>query len=224
MLTTLIALLFSVQVHHLQVPVVADQPVAIATVTLPEGACPRWQFKTEGLPGDALRRAYVEDGKLYVDIDAAKIRDLSRPFRIRMKARGVKIEETGALEHRLAVKVRSAGDDGVAAYRIPGLVTTLKGTLVATYDIRHDNSHDLQGDIDVGISRSTDGGRTWEPMITAMDMGEYGGLPQELTGIGDPCILLDEVTGDLLLFAARAHGNSPGGAPETVSAPRRPRS
>ena len=45
-----------------------------------------------------------------------------------------------------------------------------------------------------------------------MDMGEYGGLPQNVNGIGDPCILLDEVTGDILLFAAWTHGGTAGKA------------
>ena len=104
------------------------------------------------------------------------------------------------------VAVRSAGDDGVAAYRIPGLVTTKEGTLVAVYDIRHESSRDLQGDIEIGVSRSTDQGRTWEPMIVALSMGAYGGLPRAENGVGDPCILLDEGTGELMIFAAWVHG------------------
>ena len=199
-----------VQVHHVQLPVVADQDVPVAEVTVPDGIAPQWQFKAKGLPCHALQNAYVKEGRVYVRVDGSKIKDLTKPFRLKVKAKGYAVEESGALEHRLAVKVRSAGDDGVAAYRIPGLVTSKKGTLIATYDIRHANARDLQGDIDVGISRSTDGGLTWGPMITAMDMGEYGGLPQELNGIGDPCILVDEVTGDILLFAAWTHGGRAG--------------
>ena len=60
--------------------------------------------------------------------------------------------------------VRQAGDDGVAAYRIPGLVTSNKGTLLAVYDVRHNSSVDLQEYIEIGLSRSTDGGQTWEKM------------------------------------------------------------
>ena len=186
--------------------------VAVASVTMPEGTVPEWKIKAKGLPGKALRSAYVKDGLLYVNIDAARVKRLAKPFVLKIKAKGVEVEESGIREHRLAVKVRSAGDDGVAAYRIPGLVTSKKGTLIATYDIRHENSRDLQGDIDVGISRSTDGGRSWGPMIKAMDLGEYGGLPQNLNGIGDPCILVDEVTGDILLFAAWTHGGKAGSA------------
>lgn len=105
--------------------------------------------------------------------------------------------------------VRAAGQDGADTYRIPGLVTTNSGTLVAVYDIRYNNSKDLQEDIDIGMSRSTDGGRTWEPMKVIMDMGEYGGLPQNLNGIGDPSILYDHITGTLWVAALWMSGSAP---------------
>ena len=63
---------------------------------------------------------------------------------------------------RMGIGVRHAGDNGSAAFRIPGLVTTNKGTLLGVYDVRYNNSADLQEHIDIGLSRSTDGGRTWE--------------------------------------------------------------
>ena len=213
-MTFLVSLLLAitVQVHHWQVPVLLNQDVAVAAVTVPEGVIPEWNIKAKGLPCKALQNAYVKDNLLYVHIDGSRIKDLSKPFRLSVKAKGMEVEQSGEQDHRLAVRVRSAGDDGVAAYRIPGLVTSQKGTLIATYDIRHNNAYDLQGDIDVGISRSTDGGLTWGPMITAMDMGEYGGLPQDVNGIGDPCIVVDEVSGDILLFAAWTHGGKAGQA------------
>lgn len=61
---------------------------------------------------------------------------------------------------RFAKIVRRAGQDGVDTYRIPGIITTKKGTLIAVYDVRYKSSQDLQGDIDIGMSRSTDGGQT----------------------------------------------------------------
>lgn len=214
MLTGLVSLLLavSVQIHHWQVPVVAGKDVAIASVHTPEGVAPEWEISARGLPCKALRSAYIKDGLLYVNVAPAKVKDLTKAFTLKIKAKGVKLEEDGAIQHRLAIKVRTGGDDGVAAYRIPGLVTSKKGTLIATYDIRHNSARDLQEDIDVGISRSTDGGLTWGPMIVAMDMGEWGGQPQNLNGIGDPCILVDDVTGDILLFAAWTHGGTAGHA------------
>ena len=212
--TSLIALVAAatLQIHHYQVPVVQDKAVPVAEVTVSEGEIPDLKVSLRGLPRKALRSYFVQDGWLYVNLDPDRVKDIRKPFKLKIKAKGYKVVQDGALKHRLARKVRTAGDDGVAAYRIPGLVTTQKGTLVGVYDIRHENSRDLQGHIDVGVSRSTDGGRTWGPMIVAMDMGEWGGLPQNLNGVGDPCILVDEVTGDLLLFAAWTHGGEAGKA------------
>lgn len=103
--------------------------------------------------------------------------------------------------------MRAAGDDNCHTYRIPGLITTNKGTLIAVYDNRYNNSKDLQEDIDVGLSRSTDGGQTWEPMKVIMDMGEYGGRPQQLNGIGDPCVLYDHNTGTIWVAALWLSGS-----------------
>ena len=107
---------------------------------------------------------------------------------------------------RLAHKVRHHGDDGVHSYRIPGLATTTKGTLLAIYDIRRESSVDLQGDIDVGLSRSTDGGHTWERMKVIMDMKEWGDKPESENGIGDPSILVDPFTNTIWVMALWAHG------------------
>lgn len=108
--------------------------------------------------------------------------------------------------HRMGIGVRHAGDDGSAAFRIPGLVTTNKGTLLGVYDVRHNNSVDLQEYVDVGLSRSTDGGQTWEKMRLPLSFGEYGGLPKAQNGVGDPAILVDKQTGTIWIVAAWTHG------------------
>ncbi|MDO5572145.1 MAG: sialidase family protein [Bacteroidales bacterium] len=102
--------------------------------------------------------------------------------------------------------VRFAGDDGIAAYRIPGLVTSNKGTLLGVYDNRYNSSVDLQEHVTIGLSRSTDKGQTWEPMKTVLDMDEYGGLPKAQNGVGDPSILVDETNNNIWVIAAWAHG------------------
>lgn len=107
---------------------------------------------------------------------------------------------------RMGIGVRQAGDDGSAAFRIPGLVTTNKGTLLGVYDIRYNSSVDLQEMIDIGISRSTDKGQTWEPMRVAMSFGETAGLPHAQNGVGDPSILVDEKTNTVWVVAAWTHG------------------
>ena len=107
---------------------------------------------------------------------------------------------------KMAWAVRQAWDDGFAAFRIPGIVTTNKGTLICCYDVRYNSSVDLQEKIDIGISRSTDKGKSWEPMQIAMSMGAHGGLPHAQNGVGDPCILVDEQTNTIWIAAAWCHG------------------
>lgn len=124
------------------------------------------------------------------------------------------IEWKGKAEapRRVGVGVRQAGDDGSAAFRIPGLVTTNNGTLLGVYDIRYNSSVDLQEMVDIGVSRSTDKGQTWEPMQVAMTFGETGGLPHAQNGVGDPSILVDEKTNTIWIVAAWTHGMGNGRA------------
>lgn len=116
----------------------------------------------------------------------------------------VKSDETFRL--RPALELRAAGQDNCDTYRIPGIITTKTGTLIAVYDNRYNNSKDLQEDIDIGMSRSTDGGETWEPMKVIMDMGEWGGRPERLNGIGDPSILYDPGTHTIWVAALWVSG------------------
>ena len=110
------------------------------------------------------------------------------------------------ITHRMAVGVRHAGNDGSASFRIPGLVTTNKGTLLGVYDVRYNSSVDLQEYVDVGLSRSTDGGKSWEKMRLPLSFGEYGGLPKVQNGVGDPSILVDTQTNTVWVVAAWTHG------------------
>lgn len=118
----------------------------------------------------------------------------------------VKSVSPAGLVRRMGVGVRHAGDDGSAAFRIPGLVTSNKGTLLGVYDVRYNSSVDLQEHIDIGLSRSTDGGRTWEKMRLPIAFGEYGGLPSAQNGVGDPSILVDTRTNTIWIVAAWSHG------------------
>jgi len=56
----------------------------------------------------------------------------------------------------------AAGRGGYALYRIPGLVVTAKGTLLAYCEARKSEKGDW-GATDLMVRRSTDGGRTWSP-------------------------------------------------------------
>ncbi|HCO66393.1 MAG TPA: sialidase [Dysgonomonas sp.] len=128
------------------------------------------------------------------------------------KTISIENSESKDIHRHLGIGVRHAGDDGVAAYRIPGLATSNKGTLLAVYDVRYNNSVDLQEYVDVGLSRSTDGGQTWEDMRLVMNFDEFGGLPKAQNGVGDPAILVDKNTGTIWVIAAWTHGMGNGRA------------
>lgn len=133
--------------------------------------------------------------------------------------KGLLVKESNSnFSKQLGVAIRKAGDENVNTYRIPGIATTDKGTLISVYDIRYNNSKDLPEDIDVGMSRSVDGGQTWEPMKVIMDMG----APHANNGIGDPSILFDPVTKKIWVTALWSKGNRsiagslPGLSPDTT--------
>ncbi len=115
-------------------------------------------------------------------------------------------EDVTNASQRIGVALRKHQDDGVHTYRIPALTTSSKGTLLAVYDMRRREGRDLQEDIDIGLSRSTDGGQTWEPTRVIMDMDTYGGLPQEQNGCSDPGIIVDQQTGEIFCFALWMNG------------------
>ncbi|NMN00597.1 Glycosyl hydrolase, BNR repeat-containing protein [Bifidobacterium sp. DSM 109958] len=87
-----------------------------------------------------------------------------------------------------------AGYAGSASYRIPSLVRTPRGTLIAGADRRTAISNDAPNHIDFVIRRSTDGGRTWLPMQTVIAMpGREDGL--EGASAIDSCPVADARTG-----------------------------
>ncbi len=114
----------------------------------------------------------------------------------------------GAFQRKLGIALLKHGQNAVNTYRIPGLTTTKNGTLVGVYDMRYDSSKDLQGNIDVGMSRSTDGGQTWEKAKAIIDMGKFGNKPEKLNGVGDPSILYDAKNNTLWVAALWLHGFS----------------
>lgn len=118
----------------------------------------------------------------------------------------IKVENANNIkQQRVGVLIKDETDQAVA-YRIPGLTTSNKGTLLAVFDVRHDLARDLQGNIDIGLRRSTDGGKTWEPTSIAMDRGEWGGLPEKFNGISDACILVDKQSGTIYLAGTWMYG------------------
>lgn len=62
-----------------------------------------------------------------------------------------------------------ANSQGIKSYRIPALLKTQKGTLIAAADQRRLHASDW-GDIGTVIRRSTDGGQTWGPEKTIVNL------------------------------------------------------
>ncbi len=111
-----------------------------------------------------------------------------------------------AASYRVASAVRRSLQDNVHTSRIPGLATALNGDLLAVYDARYDSRRDLQGDIDIALSRSTDKGNTWLPIQKIIDMGTFNGLPEKFNGVSDPAILVDKKTGNIFVAGLWMHG------------------
>ena len=86
------------------------------------------------------------------------------------------------------------GEAGVHTYRIPALLETRRGTLLAVADARHDNDRDLPGRISIRIRRSRDRGRTWTAPGVMREVPEGG--------VGDASLLLDPKTGRIWCFHA----------------------
>lgn len=108
--------------------------------------------------------------------------------------------------NRIGIALRSHKQEGVHTHRIPGLATAKDGSLLAVYDARRDTGRDLQGNIDIGVSRSLDKGKTWLPMEIAMDMGSWGGLPEKFNGVSDASILVDKNTGNIFIAGLWMYG------------------
>jgi len=84
-----------------------------------------------------------------------------------------------------------SGEDGYDTYRIPALLVTKSGTLLAFCEGRKGSSSDT-GDIDMLVKRSKDSGATWSPQQVVWD-------DQENT-CGNPCPVVDQDTGIIWLL------------------------
>lgn len=80
------------------------------------------------------------------------------------------------------------GDTASKNFRIPTLVCTPKGTLVAVADRRPNGGADLPANIDLAVRRSADNGKTWSPIQVVVD------LPAP-DGASDSAAVVDRRTG-----------------------------
>ena len=104
-------------------------------------------------------------------------------------------------EEPKSVDVFIAGQDGYFAYRIPALLTTKPGTLLAFCEGRKTTLSD-DGDNDMVLRRSTDHGQTWMKLQL---VHEEGG--DAVVSIGNPCPVIDPATGRIFLSMNRKNGH-----------------
>ncbi|MFF7367507.1 sialidase family protein [Streptomyces tricolor] len=91
-----------------------------------------------------------------------------------------------------------SGRDGYAVYRIPAVVESRHGTVLAFAEGRRDGPGD-SGDIDVVLRRSTDGGCTWGPLtVVAAGQGHTR---------GNPAPVVDPRTGAIVLVTCANAGS-----------------
>lgn len=162
----------------------------------------KWRIRTKDplLNSDSLQRLKAEIDACIVNGKASKsLLKLAYPDYFFTAS-------AAAPESRPAVIIHRQGDHDCHTFRIPGIARTNKGTLLGVYDMRYNSRRDLQGHMDIGLSRSTDGGKTWSAPRPIMDMGEFGGLGQDQNGCSDPNILVDRVTGEIFVSAVWTHG------------------
>ncbi|MCP5110956.1 MAG: exo-alpha-sialidase, partial [bacterium] len=94
-----------------------------------------------------------------------------------------------------------SGEDGYHTYRIPSLLVTKAGTVLAFCEGRKMGRGD-SGDIELLVKRSEDGGETWsEQSVVWADPGNT---------CGNPCPVVDERTGRIVLLGTWNRGEDHG--------------
>ncbi len=83
-------------------------------------------------------------------------------------------------------------------YRIPSIVCTKHGTLVACADARYFTCRDNPNRIDKAICRSLDNGKTWQDMFIAVK--ECGNDMNFASAAIDPCLVYDEDADKLFML------------------------
>lgn len=103
---------------------------------------------------------------------------------------------TGAEEPN-QVDVFVSGQEGYHTFRIPALLRTQAGTLLAFCEGRKTGRGD-HGDLDLVMKRSDDGGKTWGDLTLIYEEGGDAKIT-----IGNPCPVQDERTGTIWLPLCR---------------------
>src|SRR5438874_3788997 len=95
------------------------------------------------------------------------------------------------------IPVFVAGQDGYHTYRIPSVIVTTRGTVLAFCEGRKTGRGDA-GDIDLLLKRSTDRGKTWGRAQVVWDDAD--------NTCGNPCPVVDAKTGTIWLLMTHNRG------------------
>ena len=93
--------------------------------------------------------------------------------------------------------IYTSGMDGYHTFRIPAVVVSTKGTVLAFCEGRKKGTSDA-GDIDLVLKRSFDNGEIWQPMQIIWDDGT--------NTCGNPCPVVDSETGTIWLLSTHNLG------------------
>ena len=94
-------------------------------------------------------------------------------------------------------EVYTSGEKGYNTFRIPSVIATSRGTLLAFAEARREGAGDA-GDIDLVLKRSEDGGVSWSPLQIIGDNGP--------NTFGNPCPVVDRTTGTIWLLTTQNRG------------------
>ncbi len=103
------------------------------------------------------------------------------------------------VSHKNELKyIFKSGSEGYNTFRIPSIITTDSGVVLAFAEGRKNSSSD-SGDIDLVLKRSIDGGKTWGDLIIIRD---------DSTNVcGNPSPVIDRKTGKIFLLSTWNRGD-----------------
>ncbi|HPC95409.1 MAG TPA: sialidase family protein [Sedimentisphaerales bacterium] len=120
-----------------------------------------------------------------------------QPYIVSVRLKLSELDQRAAERKVALTDLYVAGNDGYHTYRIPSLLVTGKGTLLAFCEGRKSGRGD-SGNIDLLVRRSEDGGRTWGPQRVVWDDAD--------NTCGNPCPVVDQQTGTIWLTMTWNHG------------------
>ena len=119
------------------------------------------------------------------------------PYVVSVRFKLAELDARAAALHPAKTDVFVSGNDGYHTYRIPALLVTQEGTLLAFCEGRKSGRGD-SGNIDLLLKRSEDAGQTWSPQQVVWDDGG--------NTCGNPCPVQDRETGTIWLLLTWNHG------------------